>query len=97
MERANVPISSIQRILGHENRAPTEIYLHSIGNAEREAMEVFELATQDAMPAEIHTQSLTQDNEKVRPKNLTPWKFMAPPARLERATHGLGIHCSIHN
>ena len=72
MERANVPISSIQRILGHENRATTELYLHSIGNAEREAMEVFELATQDAMPAEIHTQSLTHENEKVRPKDLTP-------------------------
>jgi integrase len=72
MEQANVPISSIQRILGHENRATTEIYLHSIGNSEREAMEVFELAAQDAMPAEIHTQSLTQENEKVRPKDLTP-------------------------
>ena len=48
MERANVPIGSIQRILGHENRTTTEIYLHSIGEAEREAMEVFEQATQDA-------------------------------------------------
>ena len=46
MERANVPIGSIQRILGHENRTTTEIYLHSIGNAEREAMEVFEKASQ---------------------------------------------------
>jgi integrase len=72
MERANVPIGSIQRILGHENRATTEIYLHSIGNAEREAMNVFELATQDAMPAEIHTQSLTQEYKKVRPSDLTP-------------------------
>ncbi len=72
MERANVPISSIQRILGHENRAATELYLHSIGNAEREAMEVFELATQDAIPAEILTQSLTQEKEKVRPNDLTP-------------------------
>jgi integrase len=40
MEQANVPIGSIQRILGHENRATTEIYLHSIGDSEREAMRV---------------------------------------------------------
>jgi len=72
MERANVPIGSIQRILGHENRSTTEIYLHSIGNAEREAMKVFELATQDADQAEILTQSLTQEREKVRPHDLTP-------------------------
>jgi integrase len=72
MERANVPIGSIQRILGHENRSTTEIYLHSIGNAEREAMEVFELATQDADQAEILTQSLTQERKKVRPIDLTP-------------------------
>ena len=71
MDRANVPIGSIQRILGHENRSTTEIYLHSIGEAEREAMDVFEQATQDGFPAEILTQSLTQVKEKVRPKDLT--------------------------
>ena len=42
MENHNVPIGSIQRILGHENRTTTEIYLHSIGMAEREAMTVLE-------------------------------------------------------
>jgi integrase len=68
LERANVPIGSIQRILGHENRSTTEIYLHSIGEAEREAMDVFEKATQDAFP----TESLTQEKTKVRPFGLTP-------------------------
>jgi integrase len=29
LDQANVPIGSIQRLLGHENRATTEIYLHS--------------------------------------------------------------------
>lgn len=62
LERANIPIGSIQRILGHENRTTTEIYLHSIGEAEREAMEVFEKATQDDLLEEILTQSLTQGN-----------------------------------
>jgi integrase len=60
LERANVPIGSIQRILGHENRVTTEIYLHSIGEAEREAMEVFERATQDAPLEKSLTQSLTR-------------------------------------
>jgi integrase len=42
LDHARVPISSIQRILGHENRGTTEIYLHSIGESEREAMKVFD-------------------------------------------------------
>jgi integrase len=72
LDRANVPLGSIQRILGHENRSTTEIYLHSIGEAEREAMEVFEKATQDAFPTESLTQILTQEKTKVRPFGLTP-------------------------
>ncbi|WP_211221621.1 tyrosine-type recombinase/integrase [Desulfocurvibacter africanus] len=40
LDQANVPIGSIQRILGHENRTTTEIYLHSLGDSEREAMRV---------------------------------------------------------
>jgi tryptophanyl-tRNA synthetase len=31
LDNANVNIGEIQRILGHENRSTTEIYLHSIG------------------------------------------------------------------
>jgi integrase len=55
LDRANVPIGSIQRILGHENRTTTEIYLHSMGEAEREAMVVFERACQAAPPEKSHT------------------------------------------
>jgi integrase len=53
LDRANVPIGSIQRILGHENRTTTEIYLHSMGEAEREAMLVFERACQAALPEKV--------------------------------------------
>jgi integrase len=42
LDQENVPIGAIQRILGHENRTTTEIYLHSIGTAERDAMNVFD-------------------------------------------------------
>jgi integrase len=44
MDGNNVPIGAIQRILGYENRRTTEIYLHSIGDLEREAIGVFEKA-----------------------------------------------------
>ena len=59
LDRANVPIDSIQRILGHENRTTTEIYLHSIGEPGREAMAVYERACQDVPQEENHTESLT--------------------------------------
>ena len=38
----SVPIGSIQGILRHENRTTTEIYLHSIGEAEKFAMDVLD-------------------------------------------------------
>jgi integrase len=46
LDSLNVPIGAIQRILGHENRTTTEIYLHSIGNTELEAMAIFEQANE---------------------------------------------------
>ena len=38
LDRANISLGSIQRILGHENRTTTEIYLHSIDEVDRAAM-----------------------------------------------------------
>ena len=55
MDGNNVPIGAIQRILGHENRKTTEIYLHSIGDLERSAIETFERAR-----TKSHTDSHTE-------------------------------------
>ncbi len=46
MDSQNVSIGSIQRISGHKNRITTEIYLHSIGETEREAISAYERAIQ---------------------------------------------------
>jgi integrase len=55
LDNANVNIGAIQRLLGHENRKTTEIYLHSVGEAEREAMRIFEKASENS-----HTDSHTE-------------------------------------
>jgi integrase len=62
LDHANVPIGSIQRILGHENRTTTEIYLHSIGDAEREAMDVLNRQFADDFQKKSHTKSHTKKN-----------------------------------
>lgn len=49
MDSKNVPIGAIQRILGHENRTTTEIYLHSIGGTEREAISVLEAESKKSL------------------------------------------------
>jgi integrase len=38
LDGLGIPIGVIQRILGHQNRRTTEIYLHTVGEAERAAM-----------------------------------------------------------
>lgn len=60
MDNNNVPIGVIQRVLGHENRSTTEIYLHSIQRAEREAMSIYERARKNS-----HTDSHTDNEEGV--------------------------------
>jgi hypothetical protein len=64
MGRNNVPIGAIQKILRHEKRRTTEIYLHSIdcSNAEAEAIAIYEEARQKSKTS--HTQNASSGNEK---------------------------------
>lgn len=68
LDSASVPIGSIQRILGHENRTTTEIYLHSIGNSEEQAIEVLDREINE----ESLTQSLTREKTAMRLAAVTP-------------------------
>jgi integrase len=56
LDQANVPIGSIQRILGHENRSTTEVYLHSIGNSERQAIDILDENSYEFSHADSHTE-----------------------------------------
>ncbi len=40
LEQQHTPIASIQKLLGHESRLTTEIYLHSINESEIMAMDL---------------------------------------------------------
>jgi len=55
MDNNNVPLGAIQKILGHENRTTTEIYLHTIGNIERHAIQVFETASENSLSDSLST------------------------------------------
>jgi len=55
MDANNVPIVAIQKILGHENRKTTEIYLHSNDDLEKNAIRAFERAREKS-----HTKSHTE-------------------------------------
>jgi integrase len=56
LEQENVPIGSIQRLLGHEHRSTTELYLHSIGESEREAMDVLNARFESFSHTDSHTE-----------------------------------------
>jgi site-specific recombinase XerC len=62
MDRNNAPIAAIQKILGHENRRTTEIYLHSIDDAEAEAIAIYEAARQKSHTS--HTQNASSGKEQ---------------------------------
>ena len=68
LDHANVSIGSIQRILGHENRTTTEIYLHSIGNAERDAVTVLDNQFSDVISEKVLHQFTQQIKKDLRQK-----------------------------
>lgn len=81
MDNNNVPIRAIQKILGHENLSTTEIYLHSFGGAEREAISIYESARQKS-----HTESHIEKNKG--PDNLpNPLIYLVSPVGVEPTTY----------
>ena len=60
MDSLGVPIGSIQRILGHEHRTTTEMYLQSLGESERQAMAVFEEASNNSH-TNSHTKAIAEE------------------------------------
>ncbi len=56
MDSINTPIGTIQKILGHENRKTTEIYLHSFNENEKQAIRAYETAREKS-----HTFSHTKE------------------------------------
>jgi integrase len=67
MDSNGVPLGAIQRILGHENRKTTEIYLHSIGEAEKSAIAIYERVTKNS-----HTDSHTERERGYGGETVTP-------------------------
>ena len=65
MDVNNVPIGAIQRILGHENRKTTEIYLHSIGDVERNAISIYERAREKSHTVS-HTGEIQRKQEPLK-------------------------------
>jgi integrase len=75
LDDLGVPIGVIQRILGHQNRRTTEIYLHTIGEAERDAMA--KLANIDLFQSQV---TPVTDHNNVNPAF---WKRRAVRPSLE--------------
>jgi integrase len=55
LDQRGARLGDIQRILGHENRRTTEIYLHSIGDDQREAIATLEQSPRENSHTESHT------------------------------------------
>ena len=67
MDNSNVPIGSIQRILGHENRSTAEIYLHGISNSERDAISIFEEASKKSLSKSLSGTKKGSDENRLNP------------------------------
>jgi integrase len=67
LDQENVSIGSIQRILGHENRQTTEIYLHSIGESERQAMDILNERFETFSHTDSHTKKRGSQSKSRKP------------------------------
>ena len=70
LDQKNVPIATIQSILGYENRKTTEIYFHSFGEAERHAMGISNEIFSEKVSHKSHTGGDVK--EELAKSQLTP-------------------------
>ena len=75
LEQTNVPIGSIQRLLGHENRSTTEIYLHSIRDSDREAMRIL---NDGGLENISHSTDSINNNKVSTPMRRLPFSVTCP-------------------
>ena len=87
LDRASVNIGSIQRLLGHEHRTTTEIYLHSVNESEREAIKVFDELAKNPTVAPNKKTGGHQSTDN----HLFSNHFMARLAGVEPATYGFVV------
>jgi hypothetical protein len=66
LDNAKTSIGSIQRLLSHENRTTTEIYLHSIGESERETMSILDREIGDGFQRKPHTNPHTEARAEIK-------------------------------
>jgi len=80
LDQKNMPLASIQKLLGHESRITTEIYLHSINESEKAAMDMLN---------DEFSESLTQKQKRLSTKSWKPLVLVVRLAGFEPATYGL--------
>ena len=93
MDNANVSVGSIQRILGHENRKTTEIYLHGLSESERQAMEIYEKVRTFSHHQSTHLGEFPRNQVSIGNGQVieNTGVKMVRPAGFEPATYGFEV------
>ena len=84
LDEMGIPIGIIQRILGHQNRKTTEIYLHSIGEAERKAMNKLQEVDGFSQADTTLLEGLTNTNRSFRQRKVDRPSYSVLKSEIEQ-------------